>query len=513
VRDRESDDNLRGGRVERATGRLYARLGSKVAVACVACAAATGVVTGVIMLAVGFRYLRLSAADAWSTFAVWMPVLLALLALGVWTCRDDIRKILRWSPGSGRESAVESWYVVGGSLTRIVSRVALFAFPGIVCAALYVVIRFDRPWYDVLVLGVGATVALLADWVLVLFASELACGPMLREIAAELPLEFEPQRHGMPLRTRALLPLPIVTFFAAMTVGAYTDITRNPDARLAFAVGVSFATVAVATLVFLIVNRSVLAPIDDLIAATERVRHGDIRTPVPLTSADELGQLTTSFNEMLADLRRNTEELRASRERIVAAADEERRRVERDLHDGAQQQLVLARLKLGRLSVDPGHQSAVDEVRGDLDRALSALRDLAHGLYPQTLASDGLPGALEEAARGAAIPTTVDCDGAGRYRRELEAAVYFCCLEALQNAAKHAGEGAQATVSLAQRDNTLEFSVADDGSGFNPAAAGASTGLQNMADRIGALGGTLTIDGATGKGTRVMGEVPLGGTG
>jgi signal transduction histidine kinase len=298
-----------------------------------------------------------------------------------------------------------------------------------------------------------------------------------------------------------------------MTVGAYAGVVADRNLRLLFAVGVCFATVAVATVIFAIVNRSVLAPIDELIAATERVRHGDITTPVPLVSADELGQLASAFNEMLADLRRNTAELRNSRERIVTAADAERRRVERDLHDGAQQQLVLAQLKLGMLErllpADPRTTAVARELREDLDRALSELRDLAHGLYPPVLESDGLAGALGEAVGRSPIPASLDCNGVRRYRPELEAAIYFCCLEALQNAAKHAGESAHAAVRLSHNANVLTFEVADDGSGFDSSSGPRTSGLQNMADRIGALGGELHIVSSPGRGTTVTGAIPL----
>jgi signal transduction histidine kinase len=231
---------------------------------------------------------------------------------------------------------------------------------------------------------------------------------------------------------------------------------------------------------------------------------------VPVVTDDELGELTASFNEMLTELTRRADELRASRERIVAAADEERRRVERDLHDGAQQQLVLLRLKLGLLERDPSRRELLPEIRADVERAIAELRDLAHGLYPQALQSDGLAGALKEAVGRAPIPATLDCDGAGRYRPELEAAVYFCCLEALQNAAKHAGEDARAQLRLSERDRRLTFEVSDDGRGFDPATAPQSSGLQNMTDRIGALGGEVTVNSAPGAGTTIAGEVPLG---
>jgi signal transduction histidine kinase len=215
---------------------------------------------------------------------------------------------------------------------------------------------------------------------------------------------------------------------------------------------------------------------------------------------------------MLADLRRHTQELQASRERIVATADEERRRMERDLHDGAQQQLVLARLKLRMLQqaidADPAAAKATAaELDRDLDRALEELRDLAHGLYPPLLESDGLPGALREAAERSPIPTAFDSDGTGRYRPELEAAVYFCCLEALQNVAKHAGPEAHATVCLADTDHTLRFEVADDGPGRDGPLSG--SGIQNMTDRIGAVGGELRVHSQRGRGTTIAGSIPL----
>jgi signal transduction histidine kinase len=188
--------------------------------------------------------------------------------------------------------------------------------------------------------------------------------------------------------------------------------------------------------------------------------------------------------------------------------------VERDLHDGAQQQLVLLGMKLAMMKrlggSDPVSALAmIDDITAELEVALRELRELAHGLYPQQLASDGLPAALSEAAQRAAIPTRVDCDGVGRVSPEVEAAVYFCCLEALQNAGKHAGAGATAFVRLGRADDALRFEVTDDGLGFTPDRRGATSGLQNMIDRIGALGGELDITSAPGSGTTISGAVPL----
>ena len=203
------------------------------------------------------------------------------------------------------------------------------------------------------------------------------------------------------------------------------------------------------------------------------------------------------------------------RARIVAASDESRRRVERDLHDGAQQNLVLLNLKLGQIeraaAGNPELKPLIAESRAELERALGELRDLAHGIYPQVLTSDGLAAALSEASANSAIRVTIESNGAGRYPVEIEAAAFFCCLEALQNASKHAGEGASVTVSLSETDGELRFEVADDGIGFDPASVNGSAGLQNMADRIGALGGELAVDSAPGSGTRVSGSVPVTG--
>jgi len=176
------------------------------------------------------------------------------------------------------------------------------------------------------------------------------------------------------------------------------------------------------------------------------------------------------------------EELRASRQRLVAAQDEERRKLERDLHDGAQQQLVAlaVQLKLARTMVDRDPAKAggmLDALQTSATDALADLRDLARGIYPQLLADRGLAAALETQAGKSTVPTTVRGDGIGRYAREVEAAVYFACLEALNNVAKYS-EASSATVSLSQANGTLTFTVADDGIGFDAAGVAHGTGLQ-----------------------------------
>jgi signal transduction histidine kinase len=209
------------------------------------------------------------------------------------------------------------------------------------------------------------------------------------------------------------------------------------------------------------------------------------------------------------------EELRASRQRLVAAQDEERRKIERNLHDGAQQQLVAlaVQLKLARTMVERDPAKAgdmLDALQTSASDALEDLRDLARGIYPPLLADKGLAIAIDAQARRASIPTTVRSEDVGRYPREVEAAVYFSCLEALNNVAKYA-KASSATVSLSQANGTLTFVVADDGVGFDESGVAYGTGLQGIADRLDAIGGEVRVLSAPERGTTVTGTVPTEG--
>ncbi len=214
------------------------------------------------------------------------------------------------------------------------------------------------------------------------------------------------------------------------------------------------------------------------------------------------------------DLRARFDELRAAQKRLVAAQDEERRRLERNIHDGAQQQLVALTVKLrlaeGLVAKDPGRaETLLQELRAETQEALEDLRDLARGIYPPLLADKGLAAALDTQARKSAVPVTVSPDGVGRYAPEIEAAVYFSVLEALQNVAKYAG-AERASVVLRVDDGRLTFEVVDDGRGFDPTSTGYGTGLQGIADRLGALDGSLQVTSAPGEGTKVTGGIPIG---
>jgi signal transduction histidine kinase len=208
------------------------------------------------------------------------------------------------------------------------------------------------------------------------------------------------------------------------------------------------------------------------------------------------------------------EELQESRRRIVTAQDERARKLERDIHDGAQQQLVALSVKLGLAeqlaSRDAAKTAALlAELKSDAADALENVRDLARGVYPPVLADHGLAAALEAQARKSPIPASVEIDDLGRYPQEVEAAIYFCCLEAVQNVAKYAA-ATRITVALAASNGDLTFSVADDGVGFDPTTTARGAGLTNMRDRLEALGGAFHVESAPGRGTVVHGGIPLG---
>jgi signal transduction histidine kinase len=220
-------------------------------------------------------------------------------------------------------------------------------------------------------------------------------------------------------------------------------------------------------------------------------------------------------DRLSAEREAQLQELSESRARILSVGDQARRRIERDLHDGAQQRLVALRAHLALesdgLRSDSARIAALLERLGeDVEETIDEVRSIARGIYPSLLADRGLGDALRSAALLAPLRAAVDSDGVGRYEPEVETTVYFACVEALQNAIKHARGASGVWISLSD-DGRLRFDVRDDGSGFAPATARSSsaTGLTNLRDRVAALGGVLTVESAPGRGTRIAGAVPV----
>ncbi|HLK45442.1 MAG TPA: GAF domain-containing sensor histidine kinase, partial [Acidimicrobiales bacterium] len=225
-------------------------------------------------------------------------------------------------------------------------------------------------------------------------------------------------------------------------------------------------------------------------------------------------QLDTALQSSLDELRRQADELRASRARIVASGDAERRRVERNLHDGAQQHLVALAVNL-RLAKDvvledpPAAAEMLEELAGAVQETIQELRELAHGIYPPLLVDSGLGEALRAVAGRSPLDVTVEVEGIGRFDTDVEAAVYFCCLEALQNASKHAPDS-HVAVRVWVAEGGLLFEVRDDGPGFDVRQAQRGHGFTNMSDRLGAIGGSVRWESTPGAGTRIKGSVPIG---
>ena len=203
-------------------------------------------------------------------------------------------------------------------------------------------------------------------------------------------------------------------------------------------------------------------------------------------------------------------ELRASQARVLEAGGAERRRIERDLHDSAQQRLVALRMHLmvaGERQDRADERAMLERFGAELDQAIDELRTVAHGKHPQTL-NRGVGAALAAVADRSAMPISIQDAGLRRHSQTVETTVYYCCLECLQNAAKHAGPGASATIRLGEKDGRVSFGVDDDGAGFDPDAIERGAGLTNLADRVAAVGGTLQIDAGPGRGTHIAGEIP-----
>jgi signal transduction histidine kinase len=233
---------------------------------------------------------------------------------------------------------------------------------------------------------------------------------------------------------------------------------------------------------------------------------------VVITRAREEATRANHDLRLEAELRDTIQALRRSRARVAHAGDTERRRIERDLHDGCQQRLIALRVKLAlaeEIAQDENQSfgDLIQEIAADAETALEDLHAIVHGIYPALLTDRGLPDAVKAMGRAAPVPARVLAEDVRRYPADVEAAVYFTCAEALQNTAKHAGPGATVRIMLRHETEGLAFEVRDDGRGFDPAVRTGS-GLANMEDRLGAVGGRVRVVSAPDCGVAVQGWVP-----
>jgi signal transduction histidine kinase len=393
-------------------------------------------------------------------------------------------------------------------------------------------IAFITLVYVALVIGVGTAVGNRRNPVLTAIA------------AAVVALAFQPMRsRAQRLANRVVYgkratPYEVLSEFAERIAGAYS----SDDVLPRMAGMITAGTGAERTVVWLRVGNELHAEASsgELPEASVLPVTGDLpvtangETAVPVLHRGELlgaisirmppsEPLSPAGERLVTDVAsqaglvlsnvRLIEELRASRQRLVTAQDAERRKLERNLHDGAQQQLVALavkqRLAAGLVTKDPQQAAAMlATLQQDTADALETLRDLARGIYPPLLADQGLVAAITSQARKGTVPVEVDADGVGRYPQDTEAAVYFCCLEALQNVGKYA-QASLARVRLTAHDGELDFEVTDDGRGFDRQRTKWGSGLQNMADRLAALGGSLDVESQPHEGTTIRGRLPV----
>ncbi|MEV4108989.1 CHASE3 domain-containing protein [Nonomuraea sp. NPDC049695] len=286
-------------------------------------------------------------------------------------------------------------------------------------------------------------------------------------------------------------------------------------ARRAGAVGAVglIASIALIAAYTAYLTRAVVAPVRRVAATAGRLAGGDLAARVPGRGVGEIGILQRSFNTMAATLARNREELAASRSRIVTAADQARRRIERDLHDGIQQRLVslalevrTAQTTLPEDRTELGEQ--LDRLADGLGEAVDELREISRGIHPAILSRAGLGPALKALARRSPVPVELDVNVPARLPEPVEVAAYYVVCEALANTAKHA-QATVAKVRAEARNGVLHLEVRDDGAGG--AAAGGGSGLVGVTDRVEALGGSMTITSPPARGTTLVVDLPVAG--
>jgi signal transduction histidine kinase len=251
-------------------------------------------------------------------------------------------------------------------------------------------------------------------------------------------------------------------------------------------------------------ERQPLTPVEEKLFGGLAVQAGLLLTAV---------RLRADLARQLAEISQRAAELQLSRQRIVAIQDEERRRLERDIHDGAQQHLVAlaVNVRLAQTLVERSSDRAEGvfaDLRATVAETIETLTDLSRGIYPRVLTEAGLVAALRAAADTCPVPVTVTADQVDGEPAEVAAALYFCCLEALQNAAKHA-RATRIIVDVRRGDDAIVLAVSDDGAGFDADAPRPGAGLSNMRDRVESVGGTLAIASRIGEGTAVTARVPL----
>ena len=496
----------------------------------------------------GAPWIRTVGDDAMLLFLVALLGTGASLVMRVRRSRDDERQQLKWLAFAIALVSISFligipyWTLTGtGSSLDLVENVVVLGLAGVPVAIGISILKYRL--YDIdVVINRAVVYGILAAFVTVVYvAIVVGVGALVGSggnavlsavAAAVIAVAFQPaRRRAQRLANRVVYgdratPYEVLSGFSGRLAETYSieDVLPRLARVLADGVGATRVAISLGTGAH---ARTVASYPDGTDAIGDErlfeVRHqGELLGRIALAMPPNESLVPTQ-EKLVADVAtqaglvlRNAaliEDLKASRQRLVAAQDQERRRIERNIHDGAQQQLVAlaVKLKLADTLVGRDEERAhamLADLQVETNQALEDLRDLARGIYPPLLADKGLAAALESQSRKSTVPVSVETDGIGRYPQEAEAAVYFSCLEALQNVGKYA-KASNATVRLAQTNGSLTFEVSDDGIGFDPAAASRGSGLQGIADRLAALGGELDIRSAPGSGATVAGRLPI----
>ncbi|CAM3569557.1 histidine kinase [Smaragdicoccus niigatensis] len=496
--------------------RFYARFGWKVWPIASAIPWASGLA---MTIAGAWNTQRVRAAPVdeyiglclWITFTLSIGALLSVVA-AIRGCRS-----LRTLPSNGSEAAT-AWNTTVALPGRLIKRgVAVIVVWALPCIAIgfFAVYGYDLPmmlWFAFGGLIIPATT---------LTALAYGVPLLLRAVLADLEPRLDgrtPAAQSLSLRTRLLLFIPV---FSVGTASGAAEWAQPAGAGIDSDTVYSILLTACFAFVFwtpvaVLFAHSLLTPLSDLRAATGRIKKADYTRPVPLVWADELGAVAGSLNDAmgaLSERQQMAREVRESRARIVAAADRSRKRIERNIHDGAQQRLVAMALDV-RMLQQTAPTMSTDEINAALEQfaeslkeSLAELRDLARGLHPAILSTDGLAPALQQLATRAKVPISVTAPP-DRFPEQIETTAYFVAAEALANVAKYA-RASRATVTAAQEDGRLSIEIADDGVGGASATSG--SGLSGLVDRVAAIGGRLTVDSEIGRGTRIVADLPVNG--
>lgn len=487
---------------------------------------ALGVFGVAVAVAITFHvlYHRPTLAVGLRSYAIvigWTTLVHSFMLVPQW--RRATTPIRDWlsSDEPSEATAIAAWECARSLTVVLVRQTAMIGGPATLFGVtLYFAVDYELSGMRLAVVAMAAGLAIA--WVIANLAPafEVFFRPVRRELAEQIPHSAVTAKVGITMRTKLLVTAFLMSMLSGASIAVAATVGDRDLEELGELTLVSLVIpVTTGGLAFFLLARSLLAPIDDLMSVTEQFTDGDRSARAIVTTDDEIGSVALGVNRMLDDLEGLVEhnqelldEVRASRARIVAASDAERRRIERNIHDGVQQRMTSVVLRLGIIearSDDPAFvREKAAEAIAELRATHEELRELARGLHPAILTTDGLMPALEQLAERSAIPVSVS-GPRERFGTSTESTAYFVASEALANVAKYS-RASQATVRIEPSDDLMMLEVSDDGIGG--AHLGPGSGLTGLADRVAAIGGQFTLESPVDGGTTIRVALPARGS-